>query len=393
MSGRIILSINLIKWFITILILLSTVIYAEGSYKREYALISAAGADLPFSNGKNKTSPIMYLSYWQYYSNSKNSYCEIGARTTTVFAALGTHNEKYNTGIKPIWGHTIYGAYSDYNKGYTDSKNENKGYYMGAELYLRYNWSKIFNTGINYLPVYHYYNSDNNANMANPDAHTEHNACIQLQLKKISEKNSGLIKNGFLATAKYNYSYRSGYSFNDRNMSDGTVPDTSDKPSVYKYYLDLGLYYKFWDDYNIKFETVASLQFNTDRNNAEKIGSLIADHAAIPGYFFCEFYHNKYLIANLKFGIPLGILEARIEPAYYILYMSKDNKVTGVMDYPRKYYQSISIYLSMKIADLIPVFIDYGYGIDAQRRNSPAGTTEKGCHEIRAVMLFAWGHP
>jgi hypothetical protein len=349
------------------------------------------GADMPFSYGVNKVSPILYLSYWQYYNNLKNSYCEIAAQTTTVSAAVGIHNEKYNTGIKPVWGHTIFGAYSDYNKGYTNSKNEIKGFYLGSELYLKYNWSKILDTSLSYLPAYRYYTVESNANMAKPESHTEHNADIQIQLKKFSEKNFGIIKDGFFVKARYLYTYRAEYSFKDRIMDNREVPGTSSKPSTYKYYLDIGLYFNFPDDYNLKLESRGSWQFNVDRNNAEKIGSLVADHAVIPGYFYCEFYHDKYVIGNIKFGIPLNVLQARIEPAYNILYMPKENKVIGVIDYPGKYYQSISLAFTMRIANLVPLFIDYGYGINAERRNKPYGTTEKGSHEVRVIVVLAFG--
>ena len=380
-----------IKLFIAASVLLFITDSADAGYRRDYSIISAVGADIPISYGTNKISPVLYLSYWLYYTASKKSYCEIGAYTTNVFAAIGKHNEKYNFGIKPTWGHTVYGAYSDYDKGYTDSKNEVKGFYFGTEFYLNYNWSEIFSISLNYLPAYHYYTAENNANMTKPDPHKEHNAGIQLQLKKISQKNFGSIKDGFLVKTSYLYSNRTDYSFNDRIMKNVTSPEASNKPSTHRYYFDFGFYNNFENDYNIKLEVNASYQINTDRNNAEKIGSLTADRAIIPGYFFCEFYHDRYFVSNLKFGIPLPFWEARIEPAYYILYMPEKNNVTGVMNYSREYYRSIAAAFFIKIANLVPLFIDYGYGIDAERRAHPDGRIHKGSHELRAFILFAYG--
>ncbi len=386
-SGYIILFILIIF----ILLIPSISLIAEETDKRDYKLIGALGADSPFSNGTNKLSPILYASYMYYFQTLKDTYFEIGADTTTVFCIYGIQKQAYYAGIKPVWGHTIYGAYSDYNRGYSSDKNEIYGNFIGMELFFKYNLSKLCTAGLTYLPDYHYYKTKNNANMKKPDSHWEHNAGIQLQYKNTDEKNLGIIKHGFFARARYHYSCRTGYSFQDRPMPDGKIPELSDKPSTHKCHLDLGVYYNFKGDYNIKYELTGSGQFNTDRNNAEKIGSLNADSAIMPGYFFAEFYHDRYIITDIKFGIPLNFWQARIEPAFNVLYMPKDNKVIGVPDYPRKYYRSMSLSLSLKIMNLLPIFIDYAYGIDAERRNRQTGAVKKGSHEVRAFMAFAFG--
>jgi hypothetical protein len=45
----------------------------------------------------------------------------------------------------------------------------------------------------------------------------------------------------------------------------------------------------------------------------------------------------------------------------------------------------------MRIAGLIPFFVDYGYGIDAERRDRSSGDIDKGNHELRAFAVVAFG--
>ncbi len=364
----------------------------SASEKREYSFIAAGGADRPVSEGTNKTSPIIYASFWQYLDDSKNLYWETGATTVTVFMKFGRESNTYNAGIMPMWAHSVYGAYSDYYKGYSDSKNEIKGFYAGPLFYFRYHWTDIFSTEIKYIPDYHYYSGeDDNPNMEIPDSHYEHTASIELLLKNTTEKNFGIIKHGVMARFMYQYTNRTDYSFQDRTLPDGTVPELSDDPVTQRYYLDLGAYYNIPGDYNLKLDFLGSYQENVDRNNAEKIGYLQADHAIIPGYFYTEFYHHMYAIGKASFGIPVPFWQMRIEPAFNCLYMPEDNKVIGAPDYSRKYWRSVSLSLTMHIADLIPFFLDYGYGIDAERRNKSYGDTKKGNHELSAFVVVAFG--
>ncbi len=377
--------------FVILSMLFITTNKVYGKYKREYKLITAAGGDTPISKGTNKFSPIVYASFRQYLDNRKNLYYEVGLTTVTVFTKFGRHSEKYNAGIKPLWAHSVYGAYSDYYKGYSNPKNEIKGFFIGSYLFFDYNWTKIFTSRLLYGPDYHYYTAEDNANMEKPDPHWEHRAAIELLIKNIDEKNLGIIKHGFMARFRYEYSYRAGYSFQDRTMRNGETPHISDNLVTHKYYFDMGAYYNSARDFNVKLDLLSSIQFNVDRNNAEKIGYLNADHAAIPGYFYAEFYHNKYAIGKIRFGTPLPFWQARFEPGFNILYIPRNNRVSGVPDYSREYYRSISLSMTMKIANLIPLFLDYGYGIDAERRDKPVGEISKGNHEIRAFIVLAFG--
>ncbi len=365
--------------------------------KREYTFIAAAGADRPVSEGTNKTSPVIYASFWKYLDDSQNLYWEAGATTVTVFMKLGRESSSYDAGIMPMLGHTVYGAYSDYYKGYTDPKNEIQGFYTGPLFYFRYYLTGIFSTELKYMPNYHFYREvDDNPNMEIPDSHYEHMASIEFLLKNTTEKDFGIIKHGVKARFLYQYTNRTDYRFQDRPLPDGTVPELSDDPVTHKYYLDLGAYYNFPGDFNLKLDLLGSYQKNVDRNNAEKIGYLQADHATIPGYFYNEFFHHKYAVGKAAFGIPVPFWQMRIEPGFNCLYMPKKNKVIGAPDYSREYWRSASVSVSMRIGDLLPFFLDYGYGIDAERRDKPTGTVKKGNHEISAVIVVAFGeigHP
>lgn len=360
--------------------------------KREYTFIAAGGADRPVSEGTNKISPIIYASYWQYFDDSKNLYWETGATTVTVFMKFGRESNFSDVGIMPIWGHTVYGAYSDYHKGYSDPKNEIEGFYAGPLLYFRYYWTDIISTELKYIPNYHYYTKvDENPNMEIPGSHYEHMASLELFLKNTREKDFGIIKHGFKVRFMYQYANRTDYRFQDRSLPDGKVPKLSNNPITHRYYLDLGAYYNLPGDYNLKLDFLGSYQVNVDRNNAEKIGYLQADHAIIPGYFYTEFYHYMYAIGKMAFGIPVPFWQMRIEPGFNCLYMPENNKVIGAPDYSREYWRSASLSISMRIANFIPFFIDYGYGIDAERRDKPYGDVKKGNHELSAFIVVAFG--
>jgi hypothetical protein len=360
--------------------------------KRDYTFIAAAGVNHPISEGTNETSPVIYASYWQYLDDTKNLYWEAGATTVTVFMKFGREANKYNAGIQPMWGHSVYGAYSDYYKGYSDTKNELMGFYAGPLFFFKYHWTGIFSTELKYIPNYHYYSeTDENSNIEKPDPHFEHTASAELLLKNTTEKDFGIIKHGVMARFMYQYSHRTDYQFQDRPLPDGTVPELSDDPVTHRYYLDLGAYYNFPGDFNMKLDFLGSYQENVDRNNAEKIGHILADHAIVPGYFYIEFYHHMYAIAKASFGIPVPFWGMRIEPAYNVLYMPEENKVIGAPDYSREYWRSVSVSLSMKIANLVPLFIDYGYGFDAERRDKSYGEIKKGNHELNAVIVVAFG--
>ena len=190
---------NVIRFMFYFLLLTSAIIISRvnAAETRDYAFIIAAGADIPFSNGINEISPVVYISWFNYLSDQKNIYSDLAASTTTVSQELGFICENLIAGLKPIWGHTVYGAYADYDRGYTSSHNEITGSFAGAEIFFKYQMNDFFHADFVYLPDYHWYATEDSARMEEPDPHWEQNARINLRFKNLTEKNLGIVKHGF----------------------------------------------------------------------------------------------------------------------------------------------------------------------------------------------------
>lgn len=185
--------------------------------------------------------------------------------------------------------------------------------------------------------------------------------------------------------------------------------------NTHRLYFNIGGYYNFKHDINLLFDYYGGYFKGVDRNNAEQIGYMQQDHAIMPGYASTEFYHNFYMIARLQLGIPLKFWDARIQPGYNVLYMPKTNEVVGIgrglygfgrgallsyhhlalNGYPRRFYSSVSCSLSLRLGNLLPVFIDYAYGFDAVRSRSSVkmymNRLERGCHEFQVLVVAAFG--
>ena len=88
--------------------------------------------------------------------------------------------------------------------------------------------------------------------------------------------------------------------------------------------------------------------------------------------------------------MPAPYWSTRVKPGFAVLYMPEDNGVIGVGNYPRKIYRSITLAVSTKLFNLVPVFLYYGFGIDADRINASDNTKKKGNHEILFFVIAAF---
>ena len=219
-----------------------------------------------------------------------------------------------------------------------------------------------------------------------PENHWEHTGELNFTIDKLEQKDINRIKHGFIIEGTCNYIYRSGYG----TFYDTASAENSSIDKTQKRYLSAGLYYNFNYDINLLLDIAGGYHTNIDRNNSDQIGSFIADKGVMPGYFWGEFYHNKFCIIRTQAGLPLFYWNARIQPGFNVMYMPEDNDVVGVENYPRRIYRSISVELSMKAGGVLPVFLDYAYGIDARRLNSDTGVEKKGNHEFMFYVLTAF---
>lgn len=112
----------------------SRALYAEGEGKElmPYRHIAVLGADKPVSDAyRNKMSPV--IAYFYFLENRDSDfYGQFTLKTTQVYFILGFKNNLLFTGIKPQLNHTIYGAYTAYDRGMLDESRVFKSHNAGA---------------------------------------------------------------------------------------------------------------------------------------------------------------------------------------------------------------------------------------------------------------------
>ncbi len=357
---------------------------ASALEKREFTFQGALGADIPFDKGDGVTIPVIYGSYITYFG--QNMYNDTYLTTTTISSKTGYDSGIYHTGIQPILSHSVEGGFRHYDQGYLDEDRHIDGNYAGAIFFLDYRMieNKII-TSFKYRPSYYFYDfMPNDSEIDMPDNHFAHVGSTEIVYQDLTESNLGIIKHGARFSTKYEYMHRVSYGTYD--LYD------SDIDQSHKFYADLGLYYNYANDYNLLFDIRSAYHKDVDRNNAERIGSYTAEHANMPGHYNSEFRHDRYIMGRLQFGIPIGDKwGSRIQPGFNILYMPENNKVVGQADYPRTTYKSLSLGFSTRIAGALPLFVNYAYGIDAERKDAPDGRVSKGSHEVMAYAVFGFG--
>ncbi|TYT73191.1 hypothetical protein [Desulfobotulus mexicanus] len=368
-----------ISLFLTALIFISTSAFALE--KREFAFMGALGANYPLDDGDGQVSPVVMASYINYIGD--NMYNEARLTTTTLSNTFGVDRGRYHFGIQPILAHTIEGGFRTFDQGYLNEDLNINGNYIAPVMFFDYRLAdQKVEIKFKYRPSFYFYREED-SKIKMPDNHLAHVGSTELVFQNMEEKNMGRIKHGVRLATKYEYMNRSGYD------SNGVL--TEDINQSHKLYADLGFYHNFAGDYNLLFDINGAYQKDVDINNAEKIGSYLAPHAKMPGYYNCEFRHDRYVIGKIQFGIPVDFWETRIQPGFNILYMPKDNKVVGQSDYDETTYKSVSLNISTKLGGVLPFFLNYSYGIDAERKSSSDGKVSKGSHEIMAFAVVGFG--
>lgn len=407
----------------------------------EYQHVLVLGVDRPFSKGFNPLSPVVYYSWFGDNFKNKDLYMQFTFTTTMIHLTIAAKTDRVFAGIRPIAKHTIYSAWRQINHGDNDEKRIFGGNDVGAELFFQYNWLKILSTAVKLYPTYHFYrmfmltpNKYCYNNM--PRRHWQVKPGVEIKLSRIKDENLMRIKHGYLLRVEYQYARRIGFGtwydydrlwFEERFNGVWFPPTAKMEGILYKdtvhsthrLYGDVGAYYKFKHDINLQVDGRIGYCKGVDRHNAENIGAIIGDHAFMPGYAVAEFFHNFYVTSHVRIGFPIPFWDARIQPGFHLLYMPKKNEVVGLgrglyyfgegavltdlfargkivyHGYPKEIYTSVSCSFSLKLGNLLPMFIDYAYGIDALRAKSAhkvyLNKIHKGCHEVRVMFLAAFG--
>jgi len=399
---------------------------------QEYNHILALGVNQPFSKGSNNLSPL--IAYYWFGDNFKNPdlYTQFTFTTTRIFFILGYKTDRVYAGVKPLLEHSTYSAWHSFNRGYNDERREFGGNNAGIGGFFQYNFLRILSARINFHSSYHFYrfpiltpNENKYVNM--PHRHWQLKPWIELQLSDLEEKSLTRVRHGYLFRVEYHYARRIGYGtwydydrlgtrekINDTwaplypgagNISTKGVWYKSNIKDTHRFYFSAGGYYNFKHDINLQFDIYGGLFTGVDRNNAEQIGYYQADYAIMPGYFCAEFFHNFYVISRLQIGLPIPFWDARIQPGFNVLYMPITNEVIGigrgavtrqdlVQQYPRRFYTSVSCSFSLLLGNLLPFFVDYAYGIDADRTKAAHKlyyrSNNKGNHELQVMVLMAF---
>ncbi len=402
----------------------------------EFDHILVLGINQPFSEGFNRWSPLFFYSWnGDNFKNNKDLYLNFTMTTTRIIFIAAMKTDRVFTGIMPRLQHSTYAAWRAYNHGYNDLARQIGGNDFGVNIFFQYNWLRILSTRFYVVPTYHWFrmvvlteNEDKYVQM--PNRHWQIKPGVEFLLSDVEEKSLTRVKHGYLFRAEYQYAHRFGYgTWYDydrlwcKEKLNGVYMPWYPQGVVYKsqvadthrLYFNVGGYYNFKYDINILFDYYGGYFYNVDRNNAEQIGYMQADHAIMPGYAASEFYHNFYMIARLQIGFPLMFWDARIQPGFNVLYMPTTNDVVGqgggvyylgpaalqaynmlaIHGYPKRFYTSVSCSFSLRLGNLLPLFIDYAYGIDADRASASykvyLNDIKHGCHELNVMVVMAFG--
>ncbi|MBN1496754.1 MAG: hypothetical protein JXA07_08300 [Spirochaetes bacterium] len=417
----------------------------DGDYRtpiekhEDYQHVLALGVDNPFSDGTNEWSPL--FAYYWFGDNFDNPdlYAHINITTTRMLAIFGVKTDRIYAGVKPVFEHSTYSAWRSYNRGYDDVRRGIAGNNIGPGAFFQYNILRILSAKAFFHASYHFYHipilTENLHKYVNvPKRHWQLKPGIELLLSDLEEKDLNRVRHGYLFRVEYNYARRIGYGtwydydrvfFREKYNNIWAPPTTSHRTEgvwyrsrvrdTHRLYFNAGLYYNFKGDYNLQFDFYGGYFKNVDRMNAEHIGYYQQDHAVMPGYFDTEFYHHLYLIGRIQFGIPIPFWSMRLQPGFNLLYMPKKNEVIGLREgvfyfgtgaiagyqrlgyrgYPRTIYTSVSCGFSFLVGNLLPLFIDYAYGIDALRTGSSHNVylnrTTRGSHELSVLVVAAFG--
>lgn len=397
--------------------------------KKAFQHVLVIGDDFHVSKGNNVQSPI--FAYYWFGENFKNPdlYTQFTLTTTRIAFIVAYKTERIFAGVKPLLEHSTYSGYRVYNRGYIDRGRSIKGNNVGAGVFFQYNILRILSARINFHPSYHFYRfpliSPNEHKTINlPRNHWQLKPGIEILLSDLKTTNLNRVLHGYIFRVEYQYARRFGYgTWYDydrlvyRERYEGTWLPTmpsgitegiwykSRVNSTHRLYFNAGGYYNFPGDYNLLFDVYGGYFNGVDRNNAEQIGYMLADNAAMPGYAMSEFQNNFYVISRIQVGLPIPFWETRIQPGFNIMYMPTANEVIGigkgaftnqwlVRGYPRRIYKSVSVGLSTKLGNFVPLFIDYAYGIDAMRTKSATNLylrkIKQGNHEIKIMLVMAF---
>lgn len=398
--------------------------------KKPYRHLLVLGDDFHVSKGSDSQSPVVAYLYHGENHRNPNLYTMFGLTTTRIYGVVAYRTNRIFTGVRPLLEHTTYGAWRIYNRGALDRGRSIKGNNIGLGAFFQYNWLRILATRVYLHPSYHFYRfplvSPNVHKYQNiPHAHWQLKPGIETILTTVKQKDLNRVSHGAQLRVEYVYARRFGYGtwydydrLGFRERYDGVWATTtqgiwyrSSIRNTHRLYVAAGAYYAFAGDYNLLLDVYGGWFRGVDRNNAEQIGYNFADNAVMPGYYNTEFQHHFYTIARAQVGLPVPVWGTRLQPGFNVLYMPRTNEVVGlgrgavtnpwlVRGYPRRVYTSVSFQFSTKLGNLLPLFIDYAYGIDALRTKSTTGVyramlkikpLSRGNHEIRVMLVMGFG--
>ncbi len=371
---------------------------------REYKHVLVLGINQPFSKGYNKYSPLFFYGWFGDNFKNKDLYMQFTMTTTRIYFIAAMKTDKIFAGVKPLLEHSTYSAWKSYNRGYNDKFREFGGNNAGAGVFFQYNWLRILSTRATFHASYHFYrlfllasNEHKYVNM--PKRHWQLKPGIELLLSDVREKSLARVKHGYLFRVEYQYARRIGYGtwydydrlwFREKVNNVWWPPYTgrseglwykSTVHNTHRLYFNAGGYYNFDKDINLLLDFYGGFFKGVDRNNAEQIGYMQQDHAIMPGYASTEFMHNLYLISRVQIGFPIPFWDARIQPGFNVMYMPKKNEVVGqgrglyyygrgavltdivsggkiaYHGYPKQVYKSVSCSFSLRLGNLLPLFI------------------------------------
>ncbi len=336
------------------------------------------GVDAPIDSGDGKLTPLFY--YLNYENDFETPYLERSISLATSELAMALEwGQAPRYGIRSAIGWISHGAYKHYDhQGNLLAGQTLHGYKGEMELAAIFKFQSEILSSVKLIPQYFAYKK--NEDLTQIPLSKDHFALSLLwktEQKKISLSHGDMLKQGWTHKLELSASKRFNYYGLD------TDKDESYQNSFKVFYTG-ELFQEIVPALHLELRGNIGWQYKVDRNNAEFMGSWIADHGIIPGYYFLEFQNNMFASLSGGTAFLLGS-KYKLTPLFHTLFMPKETEIPGVENYPSNHYMSASLALDGKIMDLIPFHLAYAYGFDAKRKEG------LGSHEIRFYLVGGFG--
>ena len=246
--------------------------------------------------------------------------------------------------------------------------------YGGGWIFARYESEAGLRAGLRYGLRRFWYSDglDTADTFRLPTDQTTQSVRADVGLQRVTTYDRRDIKEGVAADAFLEFEERDTWtSWGD---TPATRRDFSSARNYWRYGGHLGAYLRFLRHHNLTLDLTAKSGEDLDYLSAYTLGSQISYHRVV-GYWYAEFRARHLVVSNLEYGANLwgGARGNLIFDAAWFGDQGRWDHALGV-----------GVRLRQKIWLGIPVVVQYGYGIDADRPGPRGG------HELYLAITAAF---